>query len=125
MSEYFSHFGSVATPAKPNRKLVLMARALNKAHEATQQNWLTHAERCHVQEPALAWKVRIPQGWQDFGNNLTARAHILGDQAVLTVSADYGDWLSVGVVNWPLEFEGPAMIAAACCAPRYGVGKDS
>lgn len=76
------------------------------------------------------WKKRIERRirnrrpiWTQEGDGLYARAYRTRRRgiALLVVECPAGGWAEAAEVFWPLRFRGPAAIAGACCAPRYGL----
>lgn len=119
---YLSFFGSVEEPTVPSPALMAVADDLRREHEEAR-----YREEYPLRD-GEEWVERkaspLPDGLvieEVRHDTLIATYYVLDDQAVITVRAAYADWLDVAVSRWPIVFVGPAAIAGACCAPRYGI----
>ena len=104
---YFSFFGYVLAPEG--------AEVLRLRRE-DQEEWKKIERRLRGRRPI----------WQQEGGGLYAQAYRTRRRgtALLIVECPLGGWIELGEVVWPLKFVGPAMVAGACCSPRYGLKEE-
>ena len=126
--QYFSFFGSVQ--ALENKAFEAAFKALvnveldrigeEDEESSDYQKDLFRAKLGALGEIVLANNLEPVELGSDASTYATA--YPLGDgTALLIVQNNWAKWIESGLVKWPLVFTGPAAIAGANCASRYGL----
>ena len=133
-SRYFSFFGSLLIPCGNEKGLEEARKAmeafqaifLSRYYEYLDEEYSSQVADEKATSEALEHAV-VPACSEvvDLGADGCVRAegYVFGRVAILHVHCDAAgfEWSELGLVRWPLEFEGPAAVAGSCCAPRYGL----
>lgn len=125
-TQYFSFFGEVAIAGHRWQEKLASTISMVEEEIAALMDEIRDYWR-EVGFPAIVYGAERlgeerPVVLDERDGSTFAKAWLVSPRrAVLLVENGLAGWAQAGVVRWPLQFLGPARIAAADVAPRHGL----